>query len=266
MCVRTPHELGVSAEWCGTHPATRELTAICQTRYPRAFWSTVLWGAECCLLLWWTVLITMKHLLLRSCDLTKIFSPNCRALKAIFTKPKNILSRISCYRSADSWMHIKKTNFKAEFCLQVYVVLSRWKVTAQNNLPICVMLIVYGIPTKTFSILLYLLILGARLYVRLWTYLSYALYRKSPSHQVQYLWCEINSVPSSRTQEEIMMGTITYSPASVCRLSMSSERDTSQAISHLRRLFCQIIYITHILISPEVCIASKHTETYKWRH
>ena len=36
------------------------------------------------------------------------------------------------------------------------------------------------------------------------------------------LWCEINSVPSSRTQEEIIMGTMTYSPASFCCLSIAS--------------------------------------------
>lgn len=42
------------SEWFGTHTVTRELVAICQTRYPGAFCSTVLWGAECCLLPWWT--------------------------------------------------------------------------------------------------------------------------------------------------------------------------------------------------------------------
>lgn len=55
--------------------------------------------------------------------------------------------------------------------------------------------------------------------------------------QVQYLWCEINSVPSSRTQEEIIIGTMTYSPASFCCLAISSERDI--------KLFCKIMFRTH---------------------
>jgi hypothetical protein len=54
---------------------------------------------------------------------------------------------------------------------------------------------------------------------------------------MQYLWCEINSVPSSRTQEEIIMGTMTYSPASFCCLSIASERDT--------KLFCKIMCRAH---------------------
>lgn len=45
------------------------------------------------------------------------------------------------------------------------------------------------------------------------------------SHQVHYLWCDINNVPSNKMEEEIIIGTITYRPASFWCFSISSEKE-----------------------------------------
>lgn len=48
---------------------------------------------------------------------------------------------------------------------------------------------------------------------------------KDSLHQVQYLWCDINNVPSSKIEEEIIISKITYRPASFWCFSISSEKE-----------------------------------------